>query len=73
MCFVSLVTSGISAQQLPPVSSWSYPIAAEFQQILQRLDAIDQKLGLRDCHDALKAEFLAALAARIADLEQRLP
>lgn len=72
MCFVSVLTTNVQHQIQQPVKYWPYQQATEFSEIIKRLDALDQKLGLRDCHDVEKAAFIKALSDRIAELEQQM-
>lgn len=66
MCIVSAISDGWyrpSGDPYPytPSNPWT-----------RRLDALDKKLGLRDCKDEQKEKFLAELAARVAEIEARL-
>jgi|HubBroStandDraft_4_1064222.scaffolds.fasta_scaffold04643_1 hypothetical protein len=70
MCFVSVVTASIPNQYLAPISQWDFQTVNDFQEVIKRLDAIDKRLGARDCVDPVKEKFFEELAARVAVLEK---
>lgn len=73
MCVASAVTP-VMLQQWPRVGTLEHQDAADMREILRRIDALDRKLGARDCApDAAKETMLRQLDARIAELERRLP
>lgn len=51
-------------------SKWTKPILTEYQQILERLDNLDKKLGEPECHDPSKLAWMKAIEERLAKLEQ---
>jgi len=67
MCVVSMVIQG-ATEQWPKPNLMNLQTAIDFNDIINRLAAIDAKLGARDCIDAKKEEYIAALEARIAEL-----
>ena len=69
MCVVSVVVDA-SRQQWGQISQWPTEVAYDMKDIIRRLDAIDKKLGAKDCYDPKKQEFIAELEARIARLER---
>ncbi len=71
MCFVSVLTQQIPQQQPNWQTNWNIGQLTEMKQIIERLDRIDKALGLRDCKDELKAEFLRTLLDRIEHLERQ--
>jgi hypothetical protein len=87
MCIVSMISDGFNkpwgtpwntpnnpGPVLPPkdiFNNWPDNTVRQFAEIIQRLDAIDKVLGLRDCKDKEKQEFLDALDARIKAIEAK--
>lgn len=56
---------------LPPSSlPWTREALDQLKDILKRLDALDKKLGLAECEDPKKAEWMKGIEERIAKLEQ---
>lgn len=69
MCAVSAITPVIQ-QQYPPLNQWAYQDLTGMKAVLDRLDALDKKLGAIQCeNDAPKTAFLKELSDRIAALE----
>lgn len=66
MCLVSFVS--VAAAKIPAIQ-WSLPTLTEFQQILNRLDALDKKLGQPDCQDPLKLKWMESVEQRLRQLE----
>lgn len=73
MCVVSMVVEGLQQQYPVPVQFWPPPTVLEVSDILKRLDAIDKKLGLRDCDDADKIVWRKQLDERVKALEREMP
>ncbi len=48
-------------QQLP----WTPDVLKELKQVIERLDAIDKKLGLAHCEDPNKAKWMAEIEAKL--------
>lgn len=71
MCAVSAVIGTLG--QFPPLQQWTLPPLYDLRTVLEKLDAIDKKLGAKDCHEPTKQGVIEALEARIAELEKRLP
>lgn len=61
-------------EQWPPVQQWPYQWpyqqAVDMAEILKRLDGLDKKLGVKDCFDPTKDEFIQKLKERIESLER---
>jgi hypothetical protein len=56
---------------LPASLPWDAQALADLKDILKRLDALDKRLGLAECEDPKKAEWMAAIEARVGKLERR--
>ena len=68
MCTVSMVYD--FAHKLPP-QVWNPVIYNDFSELIRKLDEIDRKLGLPDCHDPKKAEFMKSVEERLKRLEDQ--
>jgi len=55
---------------LPTSLPWTQDALDQLKDILKRLDALDKKLGLAECEDPKKAEWMKAVEERIAELEK---
>jgi hypothetical protein len=73
MCNVSAVIAQYTVPNnpYPPLSQWPLDTAYQLREVIARLDALDKKFDAKDCHEPTKDEFLKALEARIAALENR--
>jgi hypothetical protein len=60
MCVVSLVITG-AQDQWGPIKNWPIPVAQDLSEIINRLSAIEKKIGIKDCSDPVKDEFLEML------------
>lgn len=69
MCIVSVVTSQMQ-HQLPPIYQWDLQTSRDVKEILEKLSAIDRKLGAKECSEPEKEKFLAQLAQRVERLEK---
>lgn len=67
MCAVS-ATMDYMRQHIP-IAQWDRPMFNEYQEILNRLAALDAKLGQPDCEDPAKAEWMQQVEERLARLE----
>lgn len=70
MCAVSMIT-GTFQQMYPQPNFFPPAIYPDFSEILKRLKAIDDKLGLADCQDAEKKKWMEAVDARMKALEEK--
>lgn len=52
-----------------PAAQWTRPVFNEYQEILKRLAALDEKLAQPDCVDPSKAEWMKAIEQRLNALE----
>jgi len=48
---------------------WTRPTWAQFKEILDKLKDLDTKLGLKDCEDPAKGEWMSRVEARLEQLE----
>jgi|HubBroStandDraft_5_1064220.scaffolds.fasta_scaffold378542_2 hypothetical protein len=69
MCVMSVMIES-AKEQWPPVRQWPYQQAVDMAEILKRLDGLDKKLGVKDCFDPTKDEFIQKLKERIESLEK---
>lgn len=67
MCFYSGV-SAYGQMRIKP-EQWTRPVWTEYQEVLQRLAALDAKLGQPDCADPVKNEWMSDIEARLHRLE----
>jgi hypothetical protein len=67
MCTVSNIVD--FGRQMPP-NSWDHNNWHQFQLLLQKMAEIDAKLGLIDCEDAAKKEWMKGIEERLAKLEK---
>jgi hypothetical protein len=67
MCAVSAVHDNYHWNV--PQQQWTQPLFNEYQDIIRRLDALDKKLGQKDCEDPSKAHWMAEVQARLSKLE----
>ncbi len=56
-------------QGAPPTLPWTPETFAELKEIIKRLDELDKKLGLANCEDPKKAEWMKKVEERLALLE----
>jgi archaellum component FlaC len=68
MCSYSMVHDW--AMKLPP-QVWDRPLLSQYEDMIRRLKAIDDKLNLPDC-DPNKGQFLDDIRRRVEDLEKRV-
>ena len=68
MCAVSMIFDNYRQNTQP--AQWTWPMVNDFTEIIKRLDELDKKLGIQECHDPAKAEWLKAIEERLAKLEQ---
>ena len=52
-----------------PLRDWTRPAWTEFQEIIRRLEVLDQKLNQPDCVDPKKAEWMQLVEERLQKLE----
>lgn len=71
MCIVSMVTTGIQ-EQYPPLKQWPYQQVVDMSEVLKKLDALDKKLGNKECYEPVKDKFLQELAERLEHLEEQV-
>lgn len=68
MCTVSLMME--AGRNIPP-SQWDSSSFFQFQEIIQRLEQLDKKLGQPDCHDPAKAAWMKEVEDRLSRLEPK--
>lgn len=56
-------------QGLPTTLPWDRQALDDLKDILKRLDALDKKLGLAECEDPKKAEWMHGIEERLKALE----
>lgn len=72
MCIASAITPALSQPGIwHQIGSMPYQGVVELRQILDRLDALDKKMGLLECRDAEKEAFFKALNELIAAKKPR--
>jgi hypothetical protein len=69
MCAVSAVHDNYSIGV--PLQQWTRPLFNEYQDIIARLDALDKKLGQKECEDPSKAAWMREVEKRLSALEGR--
>lgn len=57
-------------QGLPVTLPWDRAALDDLKDIIKRLDALDKKLGLAECEDPKKAEWMKGIEERLAALER---
>jgi hypothetical protein len=68
MCMVSVVSV---AGGTVPINDWTRPAFNEFREILDRIAALDAKLGQPDCVDPAKEAWMREVEKRLQALEAR--
>lgn len=56
-----------------PDDHWNQGLYLEFQLLLTRMAEIDRKLGLADCEDPSKQEWMRNIEKRLEKIEKELP
>ena len=78
MCAVSMVTDYYRQpgnlpfqwpQAAPAALPWTPDAFSDLKEILKRVKDLDTKLGLPDCEDPKKAEWMKSIEDRLAKLE----
>jgi hypothetical protein len=69
MCMVSMVTE--YGRDRIDVIKWTPDTFSEYQEIIRRLEALDEKLGQPDCEDPAKTEWMREVEERLAKLEKK--
>jgi hypothetical protein len=67
MCSVSVLHQYWKDNTQP--AQWTKPMLTEYQEVIRRLDKLDEALGQKDCIDPAKAAWMREVEARIATLE----
>lgn len=70
MCAVSMITD-YYRQQYPQPQLFPLQVYPDLKEVLDRLKAIDTKLGDKDCEQAEKMAWLKAIEDRITALEEK--
>ncbi len=68
MCSVSAVHDYFRTNV--PMQQWTRPVFNEYQDIIDRLAALDEKLDQHDCEDPSKAAWMREVEARLQALEK---
>lgn len=66
MCMVSAV---YDYGRTIPIKQWTPDTWDRFQEILDRIKDLDDKLDQPDCHDPAKAEWMRSVEERLRRLE----
>jgi len=81
MCAVSMISDVYGRQQpsnpitwpwpqtLPQTLPWTDDALKDLREILKKVDALDKKLGLAECEDPKKAEWMKSIEDRLKKLE----
>lgn len=67
MCMISAV---VDYGRNIPWQNWTPPLWAEFQELLERVRKIDEKLNQPDCEDPAKQAWMRDVERRLAELEK---
>lgn len=67
MCSVSVIHDYM--RTAVPQTAWTRPIFNEYQEIIKRLEALDEKLDQPDCYNDDKAAWMREVEARLQKLE----
>ena len=67
MCVVSVVYDYFRTNV--PIHDWTRPAFTEFQEIIHRLDKLDQRFEQPDCPDPDKAAWMKQVEERLMLLE----
>lgn len=70
MCVVSVTQDYMRTSTMP--WQWDRPMLNEYQEILNRLAALDAKLGQPDCEDPAKAAWMKEIEKRLDAVEGRV-
>ena len=52
-------------QALPSTLPWNQDILDELKKVMERIDRIDKALGLPECHDPKKAEWMNKIEKQV--------
>lgn len=66
MCVVSMVYDAV---RTVPLDNWTRPAFTDFQEIIRRIERLDEKLGQKDCVDPAKAAWMREVEDRLRKLE----
>lgn len=81
MCAVSMISDVYGHQQLSQPITWPWPqtlpqtlpwtedALRDLKDILKKVDSLDKKLGLAECEDPKKAEWMKSIENRLKKLE----
>jgi hypothetical protein len=69
MCVYSVIMDSFKPI---PLDQWTRPAFTEALEILEKVKALDEKLGQRDCEDAKKMGILQKIEQRLASVEAAL-
>lgn len=69
MCAVSVMSE--YGQFRVPLEDWTRSSFSEYQEILRRLAALDEKLNQPDCVDPSKSTWMQAVEERLTALEAK--
>ena len=58
-------------RQNVPVEQWTIPAWKQFQDIIERLDKLDETLNQKDCFDPEKAKWTNEVEERLKKLENK--
>ena len=50
---------------LPATLPWNEDILKQLKEVIERVDRIDKALGLPDCHDPKKAEWMKSVEKQV--------
>lgn len=69
MCAVSMVHDYMRTNV--PYEAWTRPMFNEYQEIIRRLEKLDEKLEQPDCPDPEKAAWMKEVEERLVKLEAK--
>jgi hypothetical protein len=58
-------------QVAPPTLPWNEDSFKLLQEIMEKMKKLDEKLGLPDCEDPKKAEWMESIEKRLKKLEKK--
>lgn len=67
MCAVSMVHDAF--QRIEP-QQWTWPLFNDYRDLIRRLDDLERRMGVAECHDPAKAEWMLKVEDRLKQLER---
>ena len=84
MCLVSMVYDHYNQPPQQPYQPFQWPLALpdslpwnkdvldELKKVIERIDRIDKALGLPECHDPKKAEWMKKIEKKVKEKKKRV-